>query len=380
MRIAVTGATGLVGYQVARAAVEAGHEVVAPVRAGSTAHHGLTTLSATGRLERRRADLATASRMVEALEGCDALVHCAAVYAYGADRSAEVESVNVEGTRSVLEAAAAAGVARAVVTSSSVTCGSRSVPAACTEADAPHLEPSPAYYASKVAQEHAATEVAGRTGLEVVLALPTVVLGGPYGRLGPSNAIVLRHLLDPTRSTFAGGCNVVDARDVGSGHLCLLERGTPGERYLLGGEDVTWRELHGHVARLAGLPGPFLETPAATAQWAAGLAEAWARLTGGRPLVTTDEAATVGRYYWYSSARAAGLGYTARPVGEAVAASIAWLLAGDDLPRWVREALRVDPAVRSARRLIPRPLQDPPPAQRVRPPRPRRPRRPTHPR
>ena len=83
-----------------------------------------------------------------------------------------------------------------------------------------------------------------RLGLEVVLALPTVVLGGPFTRLAPSNAIVLRYLLDPTRSTFPGGCNVVDARDVGAGHLRLLEHGVAGERYLLGGEDLSWRMLH----------------------------------------------------------------------------------------------------------------------------------------
>ena len=85
--------------------------------------------------------------------------------------------------------------------------------------------------------------------LEVVLALPTVVLGGPFTRLAPSNAIVLRYLLDPTRSTFPGGCNVVDARDVGAGHVRLLEHGIAGERYLLGGEDVSWRMLHSLVVR-----------------------------------------------------------------------------------------------------------------------------------
>src|SRR5204863_1974401 len=143
---------------------------------------------------------------------CDALLHCAAVYAFGAERSDEVTRVNADGTRAVLEAAARAGIGRAVVTTSSVTCGSSLLPRARSEADHLGREPAPAYYTSKVAQEEAALQTSERTGIPVVLALPTVVLGGPFTRLAPSNAIILRYLLDPTRSTYPGGCNVVDAR------------------------------------------------------------------------------------------------------------------------------------------------------------------------
>jgi dihydroflavonol-4-reductase len=347
---------------------------------------------------------------VRALRGVDALVHCAAVYAYGSDRADEVAQVNVAGTRAVLEAAAAAGVGRAVVTSSSVTCGSSAVPVSRTEDDQLHgagpalstggrgadsghptwgsdgeREPAPAYYASKVAQEDVALETGERHGLRVVLALPTVVLGGPFARLGPSNAIVLRYLLDPTRSTYPGGCNVVDARDVAAGHLVLLEHGTPGGRYLLGGEDVTWRTFHTLVAHLAGLPGPFAEVPASTAWLASAASEAWARLTGATPLSTREEAETVGRYYWYSSAKASELGYAARPARAAVAASLAWLAISPDLPRWVREGLRLHPDVRAARPLVPAPLPGAGPdagpsadsvSPRPRPSRPARPRRP----
>ena len=356
MRVAVTGATGMVGTQVAAAGIAHGHEVVAvtrdpgppvPVTGGAT-------------VARRVAPLTDPDALRRAFAGCDAVVHCAAVYAFGAARAQEVGRVNVEGTTSVVHAAADAGLDRVVVTSSSVTRGSSLLPVPRTEDDRLGDEPAPAYYASKVAQEEAALAAGRVHGIPVVLALPTVVLGGPFTRLAPSNAIVLRYLLDPTRSTFPGGCNVVDARDVGAGHVVLLERGEPGERYLLGGEDVTWRTLHTLVSELAGLPGPFAELPAASAWGIAAVTEWWASLTEQQPLSTRDEASTVGRHYWYSSAKAHELGYAARPAREAVAASLAWLAVSRDLPRWAREGLRLHPDVRSARALVPAPLGDAP--------------------
>ncbi len=367
MRVAVTGATGLVGGQVARAALEAGHEVLAVARPETVARRTVLPLGAHS-VPIAGATLTDRGSMTQALTGCDALVHCAAVYAFGDERADEVDRVNAGGTTVVLEAAADAGLRRVVVTSSAVTCGSS--PLARTRSERDHLgsEPAPGYYASKVAQEQAALVTGQRVGIPVVLALPTVVLGGPFARLAPSNAIVLRYLLDATRSTFPGGCNVVDARDVGVGHLAVLERGVPGERYLLGGEDVTWRMLHTLVSDLAGLPGPFAEMSAGSAWAAAAVGEWWARVSGSTALATRDEATTVGRYYWYSSGKAAGLGYAPRPARAAVAASLAWLAVSPDLPRWAREGLRLRPEVRSARELVAAPLSDPHPVS----PRPRR--------
>ncbi len=355
MKIAVTGATGMVGGQVVSAALAGGHDVIAitrpvPERRDPTLRLGGHTVP------QAAAALTDSTSLTRALRGCDALVHCAAVYAFGAARAAEVEAVNTDGTRTVLEAAASAGVARAVVTTSSVTCGSSLLPRARSERDHLGSEPAPAYYASKVAQEQVALETGRLHGIPVVLALPTVVLGGPFTRLAPSNAIVLRYLLDPTRSTFAGGCNVVDARDVGAGHLALLEHGTAGERYLLGGEDISWRVLHSLVADLAGLPGPFADLPAGNAWALSSAAEWWAELRGSTPLTTREEASTVGRFYWYTSAKAHELGYAARPARAAVAASLAWLAVSPDLPRWAREALRLHPEVRAARDLVAAPL------------------------
>lgn len=355
MRVAVTGVTGLVGGQVARAALDAGHEVVAITRSGT----GATLALGDRRVARVTAALTDRAGLRRALDGCDGLVHCAAVYAFGPEHEEQVRGVNVAGTRGILEAAADVGTARAVVTTSSVTRGSSREPLARSERDTLGDEPAPAYYESKVAQEEAALEVGARRGIEVVLALPTLALGGPYRRLAPSNAIVLRYLLDPTRSTFAGGGNVVDARDVGAGHVLLLERGTPGERYLLGGENLSWRAVHGLVADLAGLPGPFAEVSPGMASALAATSEWWGRVSGRPALSTREEAATIGRYYWYASDSAASLGYAARSARMTVAAAVGWLAVSPDLPRWVRESLRLHPDVRAARELVPAPLPEP---------------------
>lgn len=376
MRLAVTGATGMVGGQVVAAATAAGHDVLAITRPGPDRPRTEVTIVGHA-IPMATAALTDPTALRRALKGCDALIHCAAVYAFGERRAAEVDRVNTDGTQAVLEAAAAAGVSRAVVTSSSVTRGSSLLPRARSERDTLGAEPAPAYYASKVAQEDVALESGRRLDLDVVLALPTVVLGGPFTRLAPSNAIVLRYLLDPTRSTFPGGCNVVDARDVGAGHVRLLEHGVPGERYLLGGEDVSWRMLHALVSDLAGLPGPFAELDAGTALALSAAAEWWAGLRDEAPLTTREEATTVGRFYWYTSAKAQELGYAARPARAAVAASLAWLAVSPDLPRWAREGLRLHAEVRAARDLVPAALADPevsPRPRRSPPAWPRRPR------
>lgn len=344
MKVLVTGATGLVGSHVCQVLAGAGHEVVALVRSGRTPP-GSTPV---------RAWLDVQSSLVRAMAGCDSVIHCAAVYAYGKDREEEVERVNVDGTRSVVSAAAEAGVRRVVVTSSAVTCGSSEVPAAREETGRIGDEYVPAYFLSKQRQEEVAFATGSENGVEVVVACPTVVLGGPSARLVPSNAIVLRYLLDATRSTYPGGCNVVGVRDVAAGHVLLSEHGIPGARYILGGENLSWRLLHATIADLAGLGGPFVEVPSSVALVVSGVAEELARLTAAEPLSTRDEARTVGRYHWYSHAKAGALGYQPGPARRAVAESLAWLLAGDQVPRWVREGLRPTDEVRAARRLVPK--------------------------
>jgi dihydroflavonol-4-reductase len=344
---AVTGVTGMIGRAVADRLVAAGHHVRGIVRPSSNVA-GLPFDVATTAFD-------DPSALCEALSGCEFVVHCAALYAYGDDRRAELESVNVEGTRKVVEAAKAAGVRRVVVTSSSVTAGSSADGSIRTEAHRMDGGHTPYYYTSKARQERAAFLAAG-DAVDVVICCPTVVMGGPAARLIPSNAIILRYLLDWTRSTFPGGCNVVSLGDVAEAHLLLAERGVPGHRYLIGGENLSWRSLHSLIADLAGVAGPRVELPSASAYFVSAAAELWSRFAETEPLSTRDEALTIGRYYWYSHDKAGAIGYSPAPARHAIAQGLAWLLCSPHLPRWVRDGLRPMPEVRASRVLVPRAL------------------------
>jgi dihydroflavonol-4-reductase len=277
------------------------------------------------------------------------------VYAYGAHNHAEVSTVNIEGTRMLVDAAKDVGVRRVILTSSSVTSGSSADGGVHDERYRTGREYAPPYFVSKMRQEQVALQAAGDE-LDVIIACPTVVMGGPSSRLVPSNAIILRYLLDASRSTFPGGCNVVSLDDVAQAHVILAENGVPGERYLVGSENLSWRTLHSLIADLAGVAGPRIEVPAAAAYITSAAAEAWARLMETEPLSTREEALTIGRFYWYSHDKIASLGYAPKPARAAIANALAWLLTDTQLPRWVREALRPLPEVRGSRTLVPRPL------------------------
>jgi dihydroflavonol-4-reductase len=348
VRLAVTGASGLVGRQVCRVARERDHEVRAVVRRPDPA------LARAG-VRLVRANIDHEAQLERGFRDIDVVVHCAAVYVFGTAEAGRLEEVNVEGTRRVVAAAARSGVRRVVVTSSSVTCGSSKLPVAMNETNSISDEWVPAYYRSKQRQEAAAFAVGAEHGVEVVVACPGVVLGGPSGRLVPSNAIVLRYLLDPTRSTYPGGASLVEVGEVAAGHVLLAEAGQPGARYLLAGENLSWHALHALIGQLAGVGGPHAESTASWAYAASALSEAWAKLTGAEPLSTREEALTVGRYYWYDSGKAAALGYRAGQARQAVAASLAWLIAEGRVPRWVRAGLRMSAEVYGARALVPGP-------------------------
>ena len=200
--------------------------------------------------------------------GCDAVVHCAAVYAFGAARAAEVEpGQHRRHPRGPRGGRRSRGVPRRrhlVVGHPRVE---PAPPGPVRARPASATEPAPAYYASKVAQEEVALETGRRRGLAVVLALPTVVLGGPFTRLAratPSSCATCS--TRPAAPSPAAATSSTPATSAPA-TSALLERGVAGERYLLGGEDLSWRMLHTLVSDLAGLPGPFAEMAAGNA-WA----------------------------------------------------------------------------------------------------------------
>ncbi len=334
MRALVTGSNGLIGSNIVRALLDQDHEVRGLVRTTSD----LRALEGLG-VEQVQGDVLDRASLEAAMSDCDVVFHTAGIFTYWERDQRQLESVVLEGTRNALEAADSQGVSRFVLTSSSVTCGSSPRAEPRDERDRLRDPDAPSYYLTKAQQEREALDLADQVGLDLVVACPTITVGGPDYRLLPSNAIIVNYLNDPFCFTFPGGCNVVHVEDVARGHVLLAEKGERGQRYLLGSENLTWAEIHGTVAELCGVRGPTWTTNLTAAYLAASALELAARWTKKPPASTRAEAKALGRYYWYRSERAAALGYRPRSSRDALAQAIAWLLQSPHMTRALRERL-----------------------------------------
>jgi dihydroflavonol-4-reductase len=342
MRALVTGATGLIGAHIVRALLDHGHEVRAMVR-GTSRRDALAGLPVTYVV----ADvLRTDQNLDAACADCDVVFHAAAHFAYSGFTPAVLHDTAVTGTEHVLEACARMGVRRVVVTSSSVVFGYSHDGSIIDEhACLAHGRDEPPYVAAKVAQHRRALELGDRMRLDVRLACPTMTLGPTGSQLGPSNGLIVAYLADPFGCTFPGGCNLVAARDVATGHLLIAEHGVPGESYLLGAQNMTWQQIHTAIADLAGAPPPRLELNQTLTYLAATAEELRASLHGRAALSTREQAMMTGRYYWYSSGKAADLGYAPATARDALIETISWLAASPHVTREVRAGVHLAPDI-----------------------------------
>jgi dihydroflavonol-4-reductase len=342
IRCLVTGATGLIGSYIVQVLKAAGYDVRALVRPGRPRR----TLDLPA-LECLEGDvLVDDARLHSACEGCDTVFHAAAYFAYAGFAPGHLKELAVAGTENVLRAAAAAGVRRVIVTSSSVVFGYSDTGAVLLdETAALSSDRRPEYVAAKIAQHERAIALASALGLEMVLACPTITLGAVARELGPSNGLLVAYLSDPFHCTFPGGCNIASARDVAHGHLLLAQQGVANESYLLGSENMSWRVFHEYVSELAGVARPAVQLNHTLAFLAASAEEAAAHLRGRTPLFTRDQAAMLGRYYWYSHAKAAKLGYAPRPACAALVEAISWLAGSAHISREARAGMRLSDEV-----------------------------------
>lgn len=344
MKVLVTGATGIVGSNLIRALLGVSHDVRVLVRTSSDLR-SLQDLP----IELCEGDILDPIGLRAAVKGRTVVFHAAAVFSYWGMSADEQSDLAVRGTRNVLEAARKARVRRVVVTSSSVVLGSTATPQVLDEATATEEQDPSAYTRSKVRQEEIAFMIGKELGLDVVAVCPTLVMGAFDYRLSPSNANIVNYLNDPFRSTFIGGCNIVSAGDVATGHILAAERGKAGCRYVLGSENLTWQDAHRMISDLTGTFGPSIVLNHTASYLAAAAAEASARLTATRPMVTRDEAKMSGRFYWYSHERIAGLGYAPVSARRALAEAIAWLMMRSYIADSVMGKLKLAPEVVAAR-------------------------------
>lgn len=281
----VTGASGFVGSHVARELREQGAEV-----------------------RDEFVELGDRERLERAVRGCDAVFHVAALYDFDAP-ARELERVNVEGTRNVIEACRAQGVRRLVHTSSSATCGPVPGRVANEEDSPPSWELAVPYKRTKLEAERLVLA----SGLEAVVVNPTTPVGEGDLRPTPTGRMIRGVASGRHRAFLDIGLNVVDVRDVAHGHLLALERGRSGERYILGGVNLPLAELFAAVADLAGRPRPRVRVPYALVRAAA--------LAG---LVNRHEALLARLPAYFSSAKAEReLDYRPGPVGPALARAVA---------------------------------------------------------
>ncbi|HXK01575.1 MAG TPA: hopanoid-associated sugar epimerase [Verrucomicrobiae bacterium] len=312
----VTGASGFLGWHVARLLVERGQQVRALVRPGSKVD-GLDLQIATG-------DLRDPESLERAVTGCGLLFHVAADYRLWAKDPSELYRSNVEGTRSLLQVARKAGMERVVYTS---TVGCIGVPhgGIGNEETPVGLQDMVGHYKrSKFMAEQVALEFA-RDGFPVVVVNPTAPIGDHDVKPTPTGKIVLDFLNGDMPAFIDTGLNVVDVRDTAEGHLLACERGRTGERYILGSENLTLAQILQKLAKITGRKAPRTQIPYAVAYCAGACSTAWAGVTGKPPRVPLEAVRMAKKKMWVSHEKAAReLGFTPGPAERALARAVDW--------------------------------------------------------
>ena len=314
----LTGGTGFVGANLARALIADGWSVRALARPGSD-RRNLVDLP----LEIVDGDLGDAG-LARALDGSDAVFHVAAHYSlYRADRDALLRS-NVDGTRNVLAAARTAGVPRTVYTSSVAAIGVRHGAPADETHQSPPDELIGAYKRSKYLAEREAVRAA-EAGQDVVIVNPTTPIGPWDRKPTPTGEIFVRFLNGKMWAMVETGLNFVDVRDVAAGHLLAYDKGRSGERYILGGENLALKSLLQRVGAIVGRPAPSVAVPL----WLP-LAVAWTEENvlarfGRQPTVPIDGVKMSGESMYYDTSKAIReLGYAPKAIDDAIHAAIHW--------------------------------------------------------
>jgi dihydroflavonol-4-reductase len=314
----VTGGNGFVGCHVVRALLARGDRirVLARENADLSALSGLA-------VDVARGDLRNFESVARAVAGCNEVYHVAADYRLWLTDPAPMYATNVEGTRHVIRAAVAAGVSRIVHTS---TVGALGIPhGGVGREDTPtSLGDMPGHYKrSKFMAEQAALEAA-RAGAPVVIVNPSTPIGALDFKPTPTGRIIADFLNRRMPAYVDTGLNIVDVGDVARGHLLAAERGRIGEKYILGGQNLTLKEFLERLARLSGLAAPKVRIPYAVALGFALGAEAVARtVTRRAPRASLTEVRMARKRMFFDSSKArAELGYSPGPIDAAIASAV----------------------------------------------------------
>ncbi|MDP6604551.1 MAG: NAD-dependent epimerase/dehydratase family protein [Rhodospirillales bacterium] len=322
VRILVTGASGFVGSAVVRQALARGYDTRAFVRPGSDLGNleGVSVKIAYGDLEDRES-------MANAIRGCDGLFHVAADYRLWTRDPDAMYRVNVDGTRALMEIALRERVSRIVHTSSVATLGIRpnGVPA---DEDTPVAlaDMIGPYKRSKFLAEDAVARLVRENELPAVIVNPSTPIGPRDIRPTPTGRMIVEAARGRMPAYVDTGLNVVHVDDVGEGHLRAFEEGAVGERYILGGEDMSLAAILAEIAAITDRRSPQLRLPHGLIMPFAYVSEAWCRIFGGdEPMATVDGVRMARKKMFFASDKARRLlGYAPRPAREALVDAVAW--------------------------------------------------------
>ena len=329
MRIFLTGATGFVGHHVARSLADQGAELRLLVRRSSNLQHleGIPGDTVVG-------DLARPESYAPALQGCDAVVHVAADYRLWIRDPDSMFRVNVDGTRDLLRLAREAHVPRVVYTSSVATMHFRTDGIIINEDTPVSLADMVGHYKrSKFLAEQQAI-AAAQDGQQVIILNPSTPVGAWDAKPTPTGRIFVDFLNHKFPAYMDTGLNLVDVAEVARAHVAALTLGTPGRRYILGGENLTLKQILDKMSAITGIPSPTMKVPFAVALTYA-FFEEWitGHILGHEPRATLEEVRMGRKKMFGSSARAQQeLGFRIVPVYPAMRAAIDWFRANGYAP------------------------------------------------
>jgi len=324
MKVFLTGSTGFIGSHVARAYAEQSVELRLLTRKTSNlaAIESIPAQIVVG-------DLSQPESLRSAIRGCDALVHVAADYRLWVRDPKLMYAVNVEGTRDLLRIAREEGVAKVVYTSSVATMGFKADGTIVNEDTPITLADMIGHYKrSKFLGEQEAIRAA-KAGQHVMILNPTTPIGPGDAKPTPTGRIIVDFLNKKFPAYVDTGLNLVDVTEVARMHVVVLERGTPGERYILGGENLTLKQILDRMSAITGLPSPTMKVPHAVAMIFAFFDETITGKLRGKEPRATVEAVRMGKKMMFASSAKAEceLGFQVLPVYPALRAAIEWFIA-----------------------------------------------------
>ena len=323
MKVFVTGATGFIGASLVRELLREGYSVSALVRPGSD-RRNLAGLD----LELWEGDLRDRGSLERGLAGCDTLYHAAADYRLWTRRPADMYEINVDGTRNILEAALKCGLSRVVYTSSVGTLGNPGNGVPGNESTPVTLADMVGHYKkSKFLAEREAESFVAR-GVPLVIVNPSTPVGALDVKPTPTGKIIVDFLNRRMPAYLDTGLNLIDVTDCARGHLLAARHGRVGEKYILGSENLTLREIFTMLAEITGLPAPKVRLPYTPILLAAYVNEALSRITSREPLIPLAGVQMARKFMFFDASRAVKeLGLPQSPVADALRKAVEWFRA-----------------------------------------------------